>query len=219
MSNHQIRAEVARAELDELGAKHFLDVRATVRRMLEDLRGPLRAAFATSIAHRVLSYHREQPDEEAFAESGRPLLAAIWDGLGGERKADDEISTAVGRFYQGEYWRRRRHDDPADLDDHLVMTVFCAAECYMHGCLDFASWAGWRGFDVAAISAAADRTWPHRRPAGMSPYSWELAHPAVQSELERQLEDVELLSGDNERDGVRPVDARILARLREADEP
>jgi hypothetical protein len=75
------------------------------------------------------------------------------------------------------------------------MSALYSAECFLHGCWEFAAWTGWRGFDAAAIRAVADDTWPHRRPSSVTPYAWELAHPVVQGELERQLQDVELLTG------------------------
>lgn len=209
--NHLVRAEAARAELDELGAKHFLDVRATVRRMLEDLSGPRRAAFATTVADRMLATHKSSYKS---SHASRSLLDDIWRGLGGDHTTDEAVAAEVGRFYLSPLWRRHRHDDPTDLDDHLVMVTLYAAECYLHGCLEFATWTGWRGFDAAAITAAADVVWPHRRPSNVSLYAWELAHPVVQGELERQLEDVELLSQDG--DGV---DAATLARLRDGAEP
>lgn len=184
--NDPIRAEVARAELDDLGAKHFLDVRATVRRMLEDLPKPARARFALAAAERVLTHvHPNRAEEVA------PILRAVRRGLEGDGDANADVAVAVGRFYLSPDWRRRQHDDPVDLDDHAMMATLYTAECYLHGCLEFACWAGWRGFDAAAVAAAGDSAWPHRRPVEVSLYSWELAHPTIQTELERQLEDVE----------------------------
>ncbi len=173
--NDTIRAEVARAELNELGAKHFVDVRATVRRMLGDAPAEARTRFAVSAAQRALG-----------REAGlRRDMAGLLDAV--KRAADDDVAAGVGRFYLSPQWHGKH-------DDHTAMAVFYAAECHLHGCLEFACWAGWRGFDSAAAVAAADVVWPHRRPVEISPYAWELAHPTIQSELELQLADVESAS-------------------------
>lgn len=192
--DNPIRSELARAELDSLGMKYFLDVRATLRRMLEGLGQPERTAFAAAVAERLLREDEELPPGEyrGYLATWRPVLDAVWQGLAG----DPAGTRAVARALAGYYLRPefgRRHDDPADADDHATMAVCYAAECHLHGCLEFALWAGWRGFDAATIRAAADQSWPHRRPPRISGYAWELAHPGVQAELDRQLEDLELL--------------------------
>lgn len=194
--DRRIRGEVARAELDELGAKHYLDVRATIRRMLEGLPGHSRAAFAAAATERIMhgSHPGEGRDVDALAESAGPLLDTIWSGLSGSPDADEEVCQALAHFYSSRYMCAHRHDDPASMADHVAMSALYTAECYLHGCWEFAARVGWRGFDAAAIRAAADDTWPHRRPVSVTVYAWELAHPLVQAELERQLADVEALS-------------------------
>jgi len=191
-----VRADATRAELDRLGLSHFLDVRATARRILESMRGPQRAAFAAAVAERLLRAEERLPPRERrpYVVTWRPVLDTVWRGLAGDALAPREVAAAVARFYMSPDYLGRRHDDPADAEDHAVMASFYAAECLLHGCLDFASWVGWRGFDAATLRAAGDTTWPHRRPAEVSPFTWELAHPTVQSELEQQLLDLELLS-------------------------
>jgi hypothetical protein len=202
--DHRIRGEVARAELEELGAKHYLDVRATVRRMLESMPAASRAAFAAAVTERVLrGQHpgeaREARDIDSYAALARPLLDTIWAGLSkapGTDDSDEQVCEAVGRFYLSRYLCTHRHDDPASMADHIAMGALYTAECYLHGCWEFAAWAGWRGFDAAAIRAAADADWPHRRPSGVTMFAWELTHPVIQTELERQLEDIELIIDD-----------------------
>jgi hypothetical protein len=227
--------EQAVLELDRLGLRHFLDVRATVRRILESMPRPYRCAFATAVAERLLREHERAPARERrpYLPTWRPVVDAIWRGLAGASsgaganrgagaKATDlapdaiasrQVAAAVARFYVSPDYHTRRHDDPADADDHTIMASFYAAECYLHGCLDFAAWAGWRGFDVATVRAALDTAWPHRRPAEVSPYAWELAHPAVQAELDQQLLDLELLSVDGVllgEDQPADLDRRLL---------
>jgi hypothetical protein len=195
--DRRIQAEVARAELDELGAKFYLDVRATVRRVLENMPGHSRAAFAAAATERVLNGFRprDAKDVAAFADAARPLLDLVWRGLAGAPGAEEQVVQSVGQFYQSRYLCTHRHDDPANMADHVAMTALYSAECYLHGCWEFAAWVGWRAFDVSAIRAAADDVWPHRRPGSITAYAWELAHPLVQAELERQLQDLELLTG------------------------
>jgi hypothetical protein len=216
--DHRIRGEVARAELEELGAKHFLDVRATVRRMLESLPAAPRAAFAAAVTERVMrgshpGEPREARDVDAYAASARPLLDSVWAGLSGTAGADEQVCEAVGRFYMSRYLCTHRHDDPASMADHIAMSALYTAECFLHGGWEFAAWTGWRGFDAAAIRAAADGDWPHRRPAGVTSFAWGLTHPVIQAELERQLEDIELLIGDTEHQ-LESLDPDLVNRLR-----
>lgn len=217
--DHRIRGEAARAELDELGAKHYLDVRATVRRMLESLPTEARAAFSASVTERLMhgsrpGEAREAKDVDAYAALARPLLDTIWAGLRGAGETDEQVCEAVGRFYLSRYLCTHRHDDPASMADHIAMSALYTAECYLHGCWEFAAWVGWRGFDAAAIRAAADGDWSHRRPSGVTLYAWELTHPVIQSELERQLEDIELLTEETDDSGRITLDATLVSQLR-----
>ena len=216
--DHRIRGEVARAELEELGAKHYLDVRATVRRMLESLPASPRAAFAAAVTERLLrgshpGETREARDVDSYAALARPLLDTIWAGLSGTEDNEEQVCEAVGRFYLSRYLCTHRHDDPASMADHIAMCALYTAECYLHGGWEFASWTGWRGFDAAAIRAAADADWPHRRPSGVTLFAWELTHPVIQAELERQLEDIELLAEGDEGDDTQDLPT-LVNRLR-----
>jgi hypothetical protein len=215
-----IHDEAIREDLDQLGLRHFLDVRATNRAMLGGLATRQRAAFAAAVAERMIHEHHQLPERERSAAvcGWRPVLEVMWSDLGGRRDGAltlAEVAEAVGAFYLSPAYQGRRHDDPADAADHATMAAFYAAECFLHGCVDFASWAGWRGFDAAAVRAAADREWPHRRPAGFNLPAWELAHPTIQTELDRQLADLELLDADGWRlDGAADGCAELVDRLR-----
>lgn len=195
-----IRGELTRNELDQLGLKYFIDVRVTARRLLANMDQARRAAFAAAAAERLLREDQCRPpcDHRPYLTTWRPVLDTVWAGLAGDRDADRAVCRSVAHYYLHPAYQERRHDDPADAEDHAVMAVFYTAECYLHGCLEFATWTGWRAFDGATVRAAGDRDWPHRRPAGVSAYAWELAHPAVQAELDRQLEDLELLDAVGE---------------------
>lgn len=201
---------VARGDLDRLGASHFVDVRATARRMLERMAGLPRAGYAVAVAERLLREDERLPPRERppHVVTWRPALDAVWRGLAGDQLASRQVAAAVARFYVSPDYYDRPHDDPADARDHTVMASLYAAECFLHGCLDFACWAGWRGFDAATLRAAADIDWPRRRPAGISAYAWELAHPAIQSELEQQLYALERLS----QEGVPALAGAVTAQ-------
>lgn len=210
-----IRADATRAELDELGMKYFVDVRTTARRMLEVTGRPGRATFAAAAAERLLREDEGRPDSErrAYLSIWRPVLDLVWSGLNGDEQARLGLCRAVAHYYLTTECQELQHEDPGNADGNAIMAVFYAAECYLHGCLDFAAWAGWRGFDGATVRATGDRDWPHRRPADISGYAWELAHPAVQAELDRQLEDLEILIEASEAGEALPVE-----RLRYAEE-
>jgi hypothetical protein len=197
-----LRIEAARAELDGLGLKHYLDVRATIRQLLQYLPRLPRTAFAAAVAERVVrdDERRPVPERPAYLSTWRPVLDQVWRALAGAITLRT-MASVVARCYVDPQFAGHPHDDPTDAADHAVMATLYAAECYLHGCLDFATWAGWRGFDAATVRAAADQRWPHRRPVGMSPYAWELAHPDIQSELDRQLDDLERL---NAHEGTLP---------------
>jgi len=196
MTRDPIHDEVVRDELDELGQRHFLDVRATVRSLLDGMPGRQRAAFAVAVAERLLAEHEGLPVTEQVPEvlQWRPALDSVWHCLRrDEPTGRRQVAEVVGAFYLSPIYLDRRHDNPGDRNDHATMAAFYAAACYLHGCLEFATWAGWRGFDVATLRAAGDQDWVHRRPVNTSSLAWELAHPAIQAELDRQLVDVELL--------------------------
>lgn len=210
-----VHDEAIREELDGLGLKHFLDVRATVRVLLDHLPGSRRAAFGASVAERLVREHEGRPDNQRvpYVLQWRPALDVLWAALA--RPAKDsadcaELAKAVGAFYLSPAYQERQHDDVADAADHAAMAALYAAECYLHGGVDFAAWAGWRGFDAATIVAGADREWPHRRPPQTTLPAWELAHPAVQTELDEQLCALELL-GDSSPD---LTDEIVLQRLK-----
>lgn len=195
-----IRAEEVRAELDEMGLRYFLDVRATVRRMLEQMPGEQRTAFAAAVTERPLREDEQLPSPERLPQLGawRPVLDSVWRYLAGDPAATREVEVALGRYYLSPDDHGGGPDDPGDAAAHAVRAALYTSECCLHGCLEFATWAGWRGFDWAAVRAAADSIWLRRRPIEVSPYVWELAHPRLQAELDRQLADLEELAVSGE---------------------
>ncbi|BCJ75716.1 hypothetical protein CS0771_52600 [Catellatospora sp. IY07-71] len=218
MVRDAIHDEVVREHLDELGLKHFLDVRATVRSLLEHLARLQRAAYAAVVAERLLHEHESLPAREraAYATDWRPALDMVWRGLSGDATAEPELAHAIGCFYLSPNFADRRRDDPTDMPGNAALAAFYAAECYLHGCVEFATWTGWRGFDTAAVHAAGDRDWPRRRPPEVDALAWELAHPAIQAELDLQLAEIELISAEGAdllEDTARDTFLKRLRRL------
>ncbi|MGH3734707.1 MAG: hypothetical protein ACRDT6_03650 [Micromonosporaceae bacterium] len=186
---------LVRGELDGLGMHYVADVQATARRMLEGFDAPRRTGFAAAVGERLLRAHETRPPKErlAYPCGWRTALEAIWRGLGGDGTAFGAVSRAVAEFYLSPYHHDDGPDGPPEASDDAVAAVLYATQCYLYGCVDFAVWSAACGYDAAATVAAADDSWSHRRPAELNPHTWQLAHPALQAELERQLEDLELL--------------------------
>lgn len=191
---------LVRAELDRLGVHYVADVHATARRMLEAFDGPGRTGFAAAVAERLVRAHETRPPKErlAYPCGWRAALDAIWRGLAGDRTAFDAVSRTIAEFYLSRYHHDDGPDGPSEAADDGVAATLYAAQCYLYGCVDFALWSAACGYDAAATVAATDESWSHRRPAELNPHTWQLAHPALQAELERQLEDLELLGEQRE---------------------
>lgn len=213
-----LSAGVVRTELDRLGMHHVADVQATEHRMLETLTAGERTAFAAAVAERLLRGHETRPPKErqAYPCAWRAMLDAVWSGLAGEPGAFREVSRLTAEFYLSPYHHDDGADGPDDAADDAVAATLYAAQCHLYGCLDFALWSAACGYDAAAAVAAADLSWSHRRPAELDPHTWQLAHPALQVELERQLEDLELLAehGAALASGGRGDPAAVVERLR-----
>ncbi|MGH3712795.1 MAG: hypothetical protein ACRDT4_04955 [Micromonosporaceae bacterium] len=191
---------LVRDQLDQLGMHYVADVQATARRMLEGFEGPRRTGFAAAVAERLLRSHETRPPKERlpYPCAWRTALDTMWRGLGGDRTAFGAVSQAIAEFYLSPYHHDDGSDGPPEASDDAVAATLYAAQCYLYGCVDFALWSAACGYDAAATVAAGDESWAHRRPAELNPHTWQLAHPALQAELERQLEDLELLGGQPE---------------------
>ena len=154
-----------------MGLRYFLDVRATVRRMLEQMPGEQRTAFAAAVTERPLREDEQLPSPERLPQLGawRPVLDSVWRYLAGDPAATREVEVALGRYYLSPDDHGGGPDDPGDAAAHAVNSSY-TSERWFDGCLEFATWAGWRGFDWAAVRAAADSIWLRRRPIEASPY-------------------------------------------------
>jgi hypothetical protein len=189
---------LVRGQLDQLGCHYVADVQATGRRMLEGFAVEQRTGFAVAAAERLIRAHETRPpaERQPYPCAWRGALDAVWRGLAGDRAAFGEVSRAIAEFYLSPYHHADGSGGPDDACDDGVAATLYAAQCYLYGCVDFAVWAAACGYDAAAVVAAGDASWPHRRPSDVDPHTWQLAHPALQAELERQLEDLELIAGD-----------------------
>jgi len=213
--------DVAREELARLHLLDYSVVQEQQRQMLEEMRGGQRTAFAAGVAERLLGAHEALPVErqKPYTLGWRPLLEAIWRSLAGDDQAFYEISAALAHFYLSPQHHNEGQDGPDDADDDAVAATYYAAECFLHGCTDFAIWAARRGTDAAFYLAEEDEGWRARRPSDVSEFGWGLAHPTHQAELARQLEDLHLLADRGEvlRDplaSAQPARADLLRSLR-----
>src|SRR5690606_8749328 len=132
------RVEAVRAELDQLGARHFLDGRATARRLLERMPPLERTAYAAAAADRILRQAEPLPARErpGYLADWRPAVEGVGRVLAGQAAAVRQVATAVARCYLSNSFHSRRHDDPADRVDHAIMASLYTAECLLHGCVD-----------------------------------------------------------------------------------
>jgi hypothetical protein len=189
--------EIAQEELARLGLLDSSTVQEEQRGLLDGMQYEQRTAFAASVAERLLGAHEALPAErqKPYTLGWRPLLDSIWRALAGNYQEFYEISAALARFYLSPQHHCEGQDGPDEANDDAVMATYYAAECFLHGCTDFAIWASISGTEAAFRLAEHDEAWLAQRPAGMSEFGWQLAHPAHQAELTRQLADLRLLGG------------------------
>jgi hypothetical protein len=206
--------EIAREELAGLGLLDSSAVEHEQRRMLDGMRHEPRTAFAVAVAERLMAAHEALPTERQapYTLGWRPPLDAIWRALAGNGQEFYEISAALARFYLSPQHHCEGQDGPDDANDDAVMATYNAAECFLHGCTDFAIWAAMSGTAAAARLAEDDEAWLSRRTAGMSEFGWQLAHPVHQAELRRQLADLRLLGerGEILTDSLSSYDVGLL---------
>jgi hypothetical protein len=184
--------DVARKELAQLGLAYFQEAEQRQRTLLEGMRHEQRTAFAAAVAERLLRAHEGLPSDQRkpYTLGWRGLLDAVWRGLADDDQAFDDVSAVLARFYLSPQHHNRGQDGPNEADDDAVAATYYAAECFLHGCTDFAAWAAHRGVEAAVRVAEGDAAWWARQPADVSEFGWVLAHPACQGELARQLEDL-----------------------------
>jgi hypothetical protein len=192
-----------------------------VRWRLAVLSGAARTAFAAAVAQRLAAAQLALPpaahDQEMLA--WRPTLDAIWRGLAGDHDGS-EVLRALARFYV-----RHQVGGPGALaggfltgggseeGSAAITATYYAAQCYLHGCADFAIWAARVATEITDYLVEQDQVWWSYKPASAQVGEWHRTHPVVQSECARQLRDLRLLAdrgellGDSRRD-------RLADRLR-----
>jgi hypothetical protein len=192
-----------------------------VRRGLAGMSGAARTAFAAAAAQRLAAAQLALPpaahDQEVLA--WRPALDAIWRGLAGDHDSA-EVPRALARFYV-----RHQVSGPGALEGGFltvggseegsaaITATYCAAQCYLHGCADFAIWAARVATEITDHLVEQDQVWWSYKPASVQAGEWHRTHPAVQSECARQLRDLRLLADHGELLGDSRPD-RLADRLR-----
>lgn len=112
--------------------------------------GRLTAAvlYAAAPAQRLFRWYDARPAAERapYCETWKPVLAAVWGHVSGDDDAYRTISDALGQFYLSPY-SNSGDDDYPDINEDEAAATFYAANCVMHGLVDFALWAAERATD------------------------------------------------------------------------
>jgi hypothetical protein len=122
-----------------------------------------------------------------YALTWRPALDAVWHGLAGEASAFKKIANTLADFYRGPYFHNEGPDGPTDANDNAAASVYYAAECFIHGCAEFALWAAERAIGEVYETIQRDEN-PASDLRMIGPADavrWEL-DPRMQEELHRQ---------------------------------
>ncbi|MEU4212416.1 hypothetical protein AB0F13_20855 [Streptomyces sp. NPDC026206] len=170
-----------------------------------------RCIFAAGVAERLMRRHEGLPeeDQEPFTLSLRPLLDSVWEGALGDSTAFTHIKRGVGEFLLSDYCHNDGQDGPDEADESTAAAVLHAAETYLYGCADFATWVSERA--VQAVDQ-------HLEYLADQSDDGILDDPdeAVTSELLRQLRDLELIAGYGKelRQSSRGLSIDTSARLR-----
>jgi hypothetical protein len=184
------------------------EMSARVHEQLRAMNDGQQAMFACAVAERLMRRHEALPekDQQAFTLGLRPLLDAAWNMACGDQTAFTEIKRALGEYYLSEYCHNDGQDGPDDADESAAAAAIYAAEFAMHGCLEFATWAGLRGEE-----AADQAGWDSDEELDEDADENELIH----IELSRQLEDLDLIGrhADDLRYARNGRDIATISRL------
>jgi hypothetical protein len=148
-----------------------------------------RAVFAAGVAQRLLQAHEALPAAErrGFTVGLRPLLDAVWAGALGDAAAFGTIKRGLGDFYLSDYCHNDGPGGPDDAAEPAAATVLDAASAYLHGCADFAVFAGGRAVEAVGQLARDDRDFAD------DPFADDPDEPRAE-ELRRQLRDLDLIA-------------------------
>jgi len=188
---------LAREQLRRRGLPYFRDVNEEVKTRLARLPVPARQAFSLACATRALRMDERLPPplQSSHAAELRPLLDALWKGLG----AEGEAARVLGRFRP--LLARLQASDELTAASPTLLTTLYLADCCARGDVASASGAGSTAVDAAFRIADQELqldpnvfVWdPAAEPM---PLAQEAMHPAVQGELAEQRAALALLESE-----------------------
>jgi hypothetical protein len=151
----------------------------------------------------------------------RLVLDTVWSGLDGDPRAFKHVAGALADFDQSPYFHNDGPAGPVEADDNAVASAYYAAECFIHGCAEFAFWAAERAIDEvdAVIQREEDQAGDLRMIGPADVVRWEL-DPRMQEELHRQSARLHYLAGhQNDSWHSPPIRHALITRLRDGDLP
>jgi hypothetical protein len=162
------------------------ELSASVRERLRSMNDGQQSMFACAVAERLMQRHEALPEEDRrpFTLTLRPLLDACWSMACGDQTRFSAIKQALGEFYLSDYCHNEGQTGPDDADECAAAAVLLAAHFAMHGCAQFAVWAGLRGEE-----ASDNAGWDSDGELDEDTHEDELVHV----ELRRQLQDLDLI--------------------------
>lgn len=214
-------ADIIRGEAQRRGALTTADEREHRRHVLEDFSREQRTAFAAAAAEALMRSRRATRPAGDYVLTWRPALDAVWRGLEGDANAFKQIANTLADFYRGPYFHNDGPDGPSEADDNAATSVYYAAECFIHGCVDFALWAAERAIDEVSETIQRDEN-PLSDLRMIGPADavrWEL-DPRMQEELHRQSARLDHLA-KHKADfwGSMAIRHALVMQLREEDPP
>lgn len=207
-------SDLAREQVRRRGVPYFEDVEATIRSQLVQLSPGARKAFALARAESLMKQHERLPNQRPFTMSWRPVLDVMWLVLEGlSNSAENQVREALQAFHDGPFDHNDGQDGPDDADEDAAAASIYASECFLSGDAEASYWAASRAIEAAFVVAREeldldenDFDWdPSAEPM---PLAKESMHFAVQDEMRKQLDDLEML----EREGVTAAVLRSLKR-------
>ncbi|MBB1245478.1 hypothetical protein GL263_18190 [Streptomyces durbertensis] len=192
------------------------------QRLASDVRERLTAAssgertvFAAGVAERLMRRHESLPPEQRspFTIGLRPLLDAVWEAALGDTAAFTAVKRGMGEYLLSDYFHNDGQDGPDDADEPAATAVLHAAASHLHGCADFAVWAGMRAVDavaqhveyladladLAGPAGPADPADPSDGPGSQGASLLGDPEKAPLEELRRQLHDLDLVAARSDQ--------------------
>lgn len=185
--------DMARAEVAKRKRVYYDDVLAEIRDSLSPQSAPLLAA---ACAERLLLRHLALPPENQrpFTVGWRAPMNALWRALTSSGAASDRraVECALGAFYHSALNHSDGQDGPDDADDDSAAACIYAAEAFLEGDVDSASWAASRLVDDAFSRAADERRAAVATVEDVLEFVEDCCHVLVQQELRWLIEVADL---------------------------